>query len=87
MNQHEMLAARLRECAQTCGCGACRYSYDGCSHYKILMAAAETLESYIHPESSGLYDIEEVHDNCRVEVWKNSVTGEVSVGWYESEED
>ena len=31
-----------------------------------------------------IYDECEVHKNCTVEVWKNSVTGEVSIGWYEN---
>ena len=31
-----------------------------------------------------IYDLCEKHENCTVEVWKNSVTGEVSVGWYEN---
>ena len=31
------------------------------------------------------YDECEVHENCTVEVWRNSKTGEVSIGWYENE--
>lgn len=35
-----------------------------------------------------LYDECERHEHCVVEIWKNSVTGDVSVGWWrESEED
>ena len=34
-----------------------------------------------------IYDECERHENCVVEVWKNSVTGEVSVGWWENEDD
>ena len=31
-----------------------------------------------------IYDICERHENCTVEVWRNSVTGQISVGWYEN---
>ena len=33
-----------------------------------------------------LFDEEEIHENCTVQVWKNSKTGEVSIGWWENEE-
>ena len=29
-----------------------------------------------------LFDIEEVHENCTVQVLRNSITGAVSVGWF-----
>ena len=34
---------------------------------------------------TNLFDVEEVYPNCTVQIWKNSVTGEVSVGWWENE--
>ena len=33
---------------------------------------------------TNLFDIEEVYPNCTVQVLTNSVTGEVSVGWFEN---
>ena len=36
---------------------------------------------------TNLYDIEEIHPNCTVQILKNSVTGEVSVGWWPNEEE
>lgn len=42
-------------------------------------AVAEVIETNI-------YDIEEIHENCTVQVLRNSLTGEVSVGWWENEE-
>ena len=36
---------------------------------------------------TNIYDIEEIHPNCTVQVLKNSVTGEVSVGWWPNEEE
>ena len=34
---------------------------------------------------TNLFDKEEIHDNCTVQVLTNSVTGEVSVGWWEND--
>lgn len=31
-----------------------------------------------------IYDEEEIYPNCTVQVWRNSKTGEVSVGWWEN---
>ena len=36
------------------------------------------------PPETNLYDSEEVHENCTVQILKNSVTGETSVGWWEN---
>ena len=90
MNDHEKLLERIGECInQESGCGLCGYSDYGCSRSRLMSAVIEALSGYVHPESSGLYDLEEIHENVTVQVWKNSVTGEVSVGWYENgvEED
>ena len=35
---------------------------------------------------SNIFDIEEIHENCTVQILKNSLTGEISVGWWENEE-
>ena len=32
-----------------------------------------------------VFDEEEIHENCTVQILKNSSTGEVSVGWWENE--
>lgn len=34
-----------------------------------------------------IFDEEEIHTNCTIVIWRNSVTGEESVGWYENSED
>lgn len=36
---------------------------------------------------TNIYDEEELHQNCTVQILRNSVTGEVSVGWWENEEE
>lgn len=32
-----------------------------------------------------VYDEEEIHENCTVQVWRNSQTGATSIGWWENE--
>lgn len=34
-----------------------------------------------------LYDEEEIYPSCTVQVWRNSKTGEVSVGWWPNTEE
>jgi hypothetical protein len=34
-----------------------------------------------------IYDQEEIHHNCIVQVLRNSVTGDVSVGWWREKEE
>lgn len=33
--------------------------------------------------TTNIYDTEEIHHGCTVQVLRNSVTGDVSVGWWE----
>lgn len=35
---------------------------------------------------TNIFDIEEIYPNCTVQVLRNSVTGEVSVGWWKNED-
>lgn len=34
-----------------------------------------------------IFDEEEIHTNCTVQILRNSITGEVSIGWWENEEE
>ena len=36
---------------------------------------------------TNLFDQEEIHPNCTVQILRNSITGEVSVGWWENEDE
>lgn len=31
-----------------------------------------------------IYDEEEIHENCTVQILKNSATGDISIGWWEN---
>ena len=35
---------------------------------------------------TNIFDEREIHTNCTVEIWRNSVTGKTSIGWWDNEE-
>lgn len=35
---------------------------------------------------TNIFDVEEVHHNCTVQILRNSVTGEQSIGWWPEEQ-
>lgn len=39
----------------------------------------------IRLDSVSIFDEEEIHTNCTVQILRNSVTGDVSVGWWRNE--
>ena len=43
----------------------------------------ESDEDDMMVDSIGVYNEEEIHENCTVQVWRNTVTGETSVGWWQ----
>ena len=47
----------------------------------LLQTASD--EDDMMVESFGVYNEEEIHENCTVQVWRNTVTGETSVGWWQ----
>ena len=59
--------------------GGCYNEYVACD---MAISALEKQEGKkpIAVETS-IYDQEEIHHGCTVQVLRNSVTGEVSVGW------
>jgi len=38
-------------------------------------------------ESVAIFDQEEVHENCTVQILTNSVTGDISIGWWPNDEE
>lgn len=48
------------------------------------------LKPFTPPEpqiTTNIYDTEEIHHNCVVQVLRNSVTGDVSAGWWKEKEE
>lgn len=48
------------------------------------------IKPFTSPEpqiTTNIYDTEEIHHGCTVQVLRNSVTGDVSVGWWKEKEE
>ena len=88
------MVKRLRACAN----GECRHyeriGGEPCIAPLLREAAdvIETLDAAVEflPETldleTAVFDEEEVHENVTVVIWRNTVTGEESIGWYEQQE-
>lgn len=59
---------------------------NGIDTAKELAVDAPTIIEADDTIKTPLFDIVEEHDHCHVQVLKNSITGEISVGWWEEEE-
>ncbi len=56
--------------------------------YSHILENAPCVEMDSEPSylvRTSLYDQEEIHRNCTVQIWSNSVTGESSIGWWEND--
>ena len=49
-----------------------------------LTEAANALEYAQNGVDTNLYNEKEVHENCTVQILRNSYTGKTSIGWYEN---
>lgn len=47
--------------------------------------AANALEQAQYGVDTNLYNEEETHENCTVQILKNTYTGKISIGWFENE--
>ena len=48
----------------------------------ILMVGSEEDDIML---DMNVFDDEEIHENCTVQVWSNKATGQSSVGWWKNE--
>ena len=91
MTDYTEMVKRLRACAG----GECRHYLrigdepciapllrEAADAIERLAAAVEFLPQTLDVEAA-VFDEEEVHENVTVVIWRNSVTGEESIGWYE----
>jgi hypothetical protein len=49
-----------------------------------MLLAASALEHKSPEVEVNIYDHEEIHENCTVQIWSNTVTGATSIGWWEN---
>ena len=52
---------------------------------KQLYALAKAASGVLVPVELNLYDEEELHEDCTVQILRNTVSGELSVGWWENQ--
>ena len=63
---------------------------DSARHGDLLSVSGAVVSDYVGDSMTekiivdNIYDECEVHHNCTVEIWRNSQTGKISIGWYEN---
>ena len=60
-------------------------SNDECHLGRPPNCPLSVLPDYTALVEPGIYDEEELHNDCTVQVLRNSITGHTSVGWWENE--
>ena len=58
---------------------------DGDNSRRQSSCPISTMPDYTALVEPGIYDEEELHDDCTVQVLRNSITGQTSIGWWENE--
>lgn len=49
-----------------------------------LMQTASAEDDKCLLDEINMFDDEEIHTGCTVQVWKNTATGETSIGWWQN---
>ena len=73
-------------------CDGCRDNHLQLAHWleelislrKILSNSKELIAREVLIETN-IFDKEEIYENCTVQILENSITGEISVGWWRNE--
>lgn len=66
-------------------CRDCQFAEEGT--FLLCGLMRHPPEKWQAPPEMNLYDEEETHENCTVQILRNSITGETSVGWWENKEE
>lgn len=75
----------LRNYCKNTDCDGCVFDAQLKNHYCAL--AGFPVNWFIPKQivETNIYDQEEIHKNCTVQILRNSVTGETSIGWWEDD--
>ena len=65
-------------------CASCVFGVDG-KFFWLCGLMKEAPCFWKTPTETNIYDEEEIHKNCTVQILRSSVTGEESVGWWEND--
>ena len=94
MRNYSAISKRLRRYSENCVAYKLDADFanavtDAADAIEELLAEMVTLRNQLPQQTveTNLYDQEEIHHNCTVQILRNSITGEVSVGWWENEDD
>lgn len=63
---------------------------DKCCIHGIIFNCPSNCKDYLDCYgfiADNVYDECEIHENCTVEIWRNSQTGKISIGWYENKDE
>ena len=55
------------------------------AHGVRLERKQATIDKISDKIETNIYDSEEIHHNCTVQILRNSITGEQSIGWWSEE--
>lgn len=76
----------IKECCEKNKCASCVFGVDG-TFFRLCGLMREDPSNWKTPTETNVYDEVEEHKNCTVQILRNSLTGEESVGWWENEEE
>ena len=71
-------------CSKTSCAENCVFAESG-TFWKVCGLMRHLPEDWKEPPETNLYDEEEIHENCTVQILRNSVTGETSIGWWKND--
>ena len=94
MRDYSAISKRLRRYSENCVAYKLDADFanavtDAADAIEELIAELVTTRNQLQQQTieTNIFDQEEIHPNCTVQILRNSVTGEVSVGWWENEDD
>ena len=92
MGDREKLIELLKEaCRFDCSSEHCKFRGEHCvgkyADHLLANGVAFVKDTNVPGKvETNVYDIAEVHHNCTVQILRNSVTGEQSIGWWYEEQ-
>ena len=74
----------LNEAAKAAVCSLCSWPEEFGSSADLWREKCNQCQALAEQQQveAGIFDTEEIHHGCTVQIWSNSRTGETSVGWW-----
>lgn len=74
----------IRKYCEKNECATCVFGVDG-MFFRYCGLMRDDPGHWKTPTETNIYDEEEIHENCTVQILRNSQTGETSIGWWEND--